>query len=241
MTSIVLVLLPLSVVTYLNFYKTLIPTERIQIPTKLTTNGDLANSKAFVLDASEVLPFIRRNQDLQYLMRLNLNAICKLEKLYQEMEYIFRISDSSDFHDEFLVNCDSRYIYAEKNMFVPYNLRYWVPPILVDIFKLVKTDWPLIYSSGKDLYGLLQNQQPIFTFKDSSALFIDYRRSTIDLVVEWEGIRYYLVNFYITSLIIGAGGFWLLSSWICVVSSLFFQAYFQEEEAGKQKTQKKEI
>lgn len=233
-TAIVLVLFPLSIVTYLNFYKTLVPTERIKVPTRfLYDETSITGAKATVVDAQTLLPFVTLNEDLNFLIRLNLNAICKMEKSYQEMSYTFTLSDDVKIFDDLLVNCDLRYIYAENNWLVPYNLRYWVSPILVNIFKLVRTDWPLVYLTGKELAPLLRHMDPVFAFKYPEALIIKSRESTIDLVVEWQGIRYYLVNFYVTSFVLGAGGFWLLSSWVCVLSSLLFQSYFKgtdEEE-----------
>lgn len=247
-TAIVLVLLPLSIVTYLNFYKMLIPTERIQVATKFYS-GDTGIRENFThavwdrstrVDPLAVLPFVTLNQDLTFLVRLNLHAICQWEKSFQMLHYTFKLSDDRTIVDELLVNCDLRYIYVEKNRLVPYNLRYWVPPILVDIFKTVKTDWPIVYLHGSDLAEILRKLEPIFKFVDAQPILIDSRKTTIDFVVEWEGIRYYMVNFYITSFVVGAGGFWLLSSWICILSSLLFQSYFLT--ASDEKVQiKKEI
>lgn len=241
-SAIVLVLLPFSVVTYLNFYKMLIPTERIQVPTKfeageahwehIRSTSRLARERSTLVDSLAVLPFVRINQDLTYLIRLNLNAVCNYEKSFQVLEYTFN-SSHGVISDEMLVNCDLRYIYVEKNNFIPYNLRYWVPPILVDIFKTVRTDWVIVQLHGLELLDLLTHLNPIFKFANSDPIFINSRQTTMDFVVEWEGIRYYMVNFYVTSFILGVGGFWVLSAWICLISSVISLRYFTSPDDSK--------
>lgn len=228
-TAIVLVLLPLSVLTYLNFYKMLIPTERILVPTKFLARGN-SLQEYLKVDPLTALPFLRLNRDLSFLVRLNLHAICRTEKSYQELDYTFQMADMPRILDTLIVNCDLRYIYVEKNKWVPYNLRYWVPPIMVDIYKLVRVDWPLVYLKGSDLVLMLQQSDPSFGFKSTAPVIVDSRKTTVDFVVEWEGIRYYMVNFYVTSFLVGVGGFWIVSSWMCVVSSLVFLGYFFSDD-----------
>lgn len=223
-TAFFVVLLPVSVVTYLNFYKMLIPSERILVATDFVNPGSevLEYARATRVEPREFLPLVQ--PDLDYLIRLNLQAICRFEKQFHVLPYHFKI-DLVTVSDELIVNCDLRYIYVEKNKWVPYNLRYWVPPALVDIFKTVKVDWPVIYLTGAEIIKQVQQAAPVFEFENPLPLILDSRHTTIDFVVEWDGIRYYMSNYYLTSFVLGAGGFWILTSWICLLTSLAFLGY----------------
>lgn len=211
----------------------LIPSERIQAPTNFadpTIELNVFVSKATKVESLNILPYIQ--PDLDYLVRLNLEAICRYEKQFHVLKYNFQIG-SKKIVDEMIINCDLRYIYVEKNSWVPYNLRYWVPPILVDIFKTVEVDWPLVYMSGSEIIDLMQKLTPVFEFIENIPIIIDSRHTTIDFVVEWDGIRFYMTNYYLTSLFVGAGGFWLLTSWVCLLTSLVFLSYILRDTEEK--------
>lgn len=211
----------------------LIPSERIQALTNFadpTIELNDSVSKTTKVESRNILPYIQ--PDLDYLVRLNLEAICRYEKQFHVLKYNFQIG-SKKIVDEMIINCDLRYIYVEKNSWVPYNLRYWVPPILVDIFKTVEVDWPLVYMSGSEIIDLMQKLTPVFEFIESIPIIIDSRHTTIDFVVEWDGIRFYMTNYYLTSLFVGAGGFWLLTSWVCLLTSLVFLSYILRDTEEK--------
>lgn len=234
--AIVVVLLPVSLMTYFSFYKMLIPVDRVQTPTKLIETGpDTIPSLETFIDASTVLPFLQKNGNLTFLARLNLDAICRYETAYKSLSYSLDLSPEHKVKDWLLVNCDSRYIYVEKNSWVPYNLRYWVPPILVDVKKLVRVDHPLIYLKGHQFHTALLENNATFSFQKMNFLFLDPRKTRLDFVIEWDGLRYYLVNYYFTSLFIGAGCFWILSSFFCIISAIFFLQRFLQENAPKVK------
>lgn len=235
--SVFLVLLPASVFTYLSFYKSMIPSERISVPIKFTQLPD-SPKRTTVVSGASVLPFVRDHLDLRYSIRFNLHAVCLVEKLFQMLQYEFQLPPYST-GDDILVNCDSRYIYVAKNSWIPYNLRYWSPPILVDILKFVNVEETLISIEGAELLMLLDGNLPIFTFIDPRAILINTKKSSVDFVIEWDGIRYYLVHFYWTSLFIGAGAIWLTSSWFCVVCALASLVYFSQEKEEIVKAEEK--
>lgn len=204
----------------------MIPTERVSVPTKFLTKP-ATSEKLTAIHVGSIISSLRQNSEQDFSVRLNLNAICRLEKLFQVLSYRFQLSANDVYNDEFLVNCDSRYIYVAKNRLVPYNLRYWTPPFLVDILKLVQVDETLLTMKGEDLVNVLTSgQTPTFTFLDTSAVLIDSKKSSIDFVIQWQGLRYYLVNFYWLSLFLGAGGIWVMSSFFCVITTLLSVAYF---------------
>lgn len=231
----------------------MIPTERVTVPTKFQSLPDLKGKESHI-SVDHVMPFLRQHRELDFTISLNLNAICRLEKLFQVLSYLFTIDSKWEaVHDtiteplpetlpnysykgEFLVNCDSRYIYVSKNRWIPYNLRYWTPPVLVDILKLVKVEEPIFTMKGKDLISIFEKQSklPVFRFDDVSAVLIDSKLSTLDFVIQWDGLRYYLVNFYWTSLLIGAGSIWVVSSFFCLLATLISLVFFTGTKVKKE-------
>lgn len=205
----------------------MIPSERVSAPARFFSLPN-QKGKESTFHLEHVMPFLRQHGDLEFTVNLNMNAICRLEKLFQVLSYLFTIDPQHLYSGEFLVNCDSRYIYVAKNRWIPYNLRYWTPPVLVDILKLVQVEEPLFTMSGKELILVLVNQTslPVFVFEDTSAVLIDSKKSTLDFVIQWDGLRYYLVNFYWTSLIIGVGSIWICSSFFCLLAMLISLVYF---------------
>lgn len=234
-TAIVMVLLPISVITYLNFYKMLVPVERFAVPTLFEEGNrygslDIRSHASFTeIDTLLALLFLRRNADLPFSVRINLRAVCFVEKSYHLMRYVFKLTPDIIRENSFIINCDLRYIYVDRNSWIPYHLRYWVPPIFVDIFKTVEVDWPLYYSTGAELVKLLKEQKSNLTFANTNPILIDNSKTTLDFVIEWDGIRYYLVNYYFLSFFIGVLIFWGASSFICMISTLYYYNKFSDE------------
>lgn len=208
----------------------MIPAERVSIPTKFLSVPNHP-AKQSLLDVVEVMSFLRRNQELDFSVNLNLNAICRVEKLFQVLSYQFQLNSGFEFNDEFIVNCDSRYIYVARNNWIPYNLRYWMPPILVNILKPVQVDEPIVTMRASDLILALETEdtRPVITLDDASALVVNSKKSSIDFVIQWNGIRYYLVNYYLTSLVLGTTSIWVMSSFFCLMSALVSLVYFSLE------------
>lgn len=231
--SVFCVLLPASVASYLSFYKSLVPAERVSAPLRFRPAEGHPHERWTGVETQEVLPFIRENRDLGFSVRLRLNAVCKAEKLVQALDYVLEMPPTQIHNGYLLVNCDERYIYVEKNHWVPYKLRYWVPPILVDILKHVAVDEQLFRATGEELVHTLVDNATL-TFADASAVLIDSKTSTVDFVIEWDGIRYYLVNYYWTSMVLGAGAMWFTSSLFCLLTALATLAYFLHSPEVKQ-------
>lgn len=220
--TVLAILLPVSVISYLNFYKMLIPTERVLLPMKFTTNRD---TQTLHLNTASILPFLRMNSDLTFLVQLGLRGEC-LRPYHGRFSYNFNMSAHEMASDSFLVNCDRRLVYVTKNMFVPYNLQDWVPPILVDIFQTFTIYESMLTMRGSDILKIL-SADPFTTL--TCKPYYDYelsRSTTLDFVIEWDGIRYYMVKYRITSLIIGVFIFWSLSTFVCSLSLLYFVARF---------------
>lgn len=215
--AVVAVLLPVSVMAYFNFYKMLVPSERFALTTHFTGSPATA-----IVDPSAAISFLQQNKDLLFLVRLNLRAICRVEQQYHQLQYVFALGRK--WEDYFIVNCDLRYIYTQNNHWVPYNLRFWVPPIAVDIFRFVRTDWRLAHFTGRGLLAALEHTPSISLHVDDF-LLVD-PATTLDLVIEWDGLRYYLVNYFGVSAAAGIVFFWALLSCICLVSAVHFWQRF---------------
>lgn len=230
--TIWLVLLPISVVSYLSFYKALVPTERFSVP--LSPHPEINARLVASFDSASAAQYVSANPDFDYLVRLNLNAICTQEKSFHRLQYDFLVAHVN-VSSEYIINCDLRYIYAEKNWWIPYHLRYWVPPIWVDILKLVNAEIDLVDIAGVDLrqsLGALNSLESALTLIGLLFLMVDWRKSSIDLVLKWTGIRYYLVEYYYTSFAIGVLMFWGACSTTCVVSALMFLTYVRSKFAA---------
>lgn len=212
-----LVLLPVSVAYYLSFYRLLIPVERLHIPSTASWKSELREQAVYMTTDSTTTAFLEEYANVTFLLRLNLKAFCYVETLYHDVPYQLQLADK-DIKSTILVNCDSRYIYVKQNRWIPYNLRYWVPPIFVDVFKSVLLDYEVVSMQGHQWLQALQ-EGVTFTFQ-RSLLKYNPKDLLLDLVVEWDGFRYYLVNYYFTSMLAGAGAFWILSSIFSFLSAL---------------------
>lgn len=237
--AIAVVLLPTSLITYLSFYKMLVPVARLHTPIKFV-KGEVPPAgggrwSTAVIDNSSVLPFLMQNANFTFLVRLNMKAYCQQENAFQNLDYSLKLAGSTVQEDSFLVNCDSRYIYVEKNWWIPYNLRYWAPPILVNIFKEVLLDLPMLYLPGYRLHALLQRGDLLISLKNHYMLYLESNKTHVDFVIEWEGFRYSLVKYYYLSMFIGTGFFWILSATFCLISSLYVQTRLNSEPAEERK------
>lgn len=224
-------LLPASVITYFSFRKLLIPLERIQVPVNFLSPTD-THFKTRDIDVAAVFPYLQRNKNLTFGVNLNLHGVCKIETSHQIFSYDLELPSSSHslarhYQDLVLVNCDSRYIYAAKNRLVPYNLRYWAPPIAVDVTKLVDMDHQVLALKGYELLELLSQEMLHITLIDMNFLFLHPQKSSVDFVVLWDGFRFYLVRYYFTSLIIGTAIFWIPSSCCCVFFAFLVLMYLK--------------
>lgn len=218
-TSIFLVLLPVSVVSYLNFYRMLIPTERIRLPTQLV-------DYEATIDGTSVLPFLQKNKDLRFVVQGSLHVVCNTENAYLTVWYDYELLKQLLYKDQVIVNCETQDMYTHNNNWVPYNLRYWVPPILTNTHRVVDVTFPIVHVTGEQLHAFVKARKQVLRLSHASGMLVDSRKTFVDFVIEWDGIRYYLVRYYFLSLAIGVFIFWVLSSWVFTLSSLACLAYF---------------
>lgn len=222
--SIFGVLLPISIVAYLNFYKVLIPKPITRIPLRFDPFSYKEVGMKSSLHLNKIYEVLKEDPTIKYEIGLNLNVVCN-RKNYDDIyniNSVFSIEDKLVSNNSFLLNCDTRFIYNENNWFIPYRLRFWVPPILTNIDKLINIKSPLIMVTGKQLLELISEDERIrgALLHLDKRLIIDNNNSFLEMTVQWDGMRYYMLNYYFTSLFIGVLIFWIPSSFICLISSM---------------------
>lgn len=239
--SIFGVLLPISIIAYLNFYKVLIPKPITRIPLKFDpfSSKEVGMKSLFYLN--NIHEVLKEDPAIKYEISLSLNIVCN-RKNYDDIYNInsaFVIGDKSVSNNSFLLNCDTRYIYNENNWFVPYRLRFWVPPLLTNIDKLINIKSPLTIITGELLLQLISegdNTRNALVHLDKR-LIVDNSNSFLELAIQWDGMRYYMLNYYFTSLFIGVLIFWIPSSFVCLASSMIV---LLKSTGGKEELRKRE-
>lgn len=222
--SIFGILLPISIVAYLNFYKVLIPKPITRIPLRFDPFSSNEVGMKSSLHLNNMYELLKEDPTIKYEIGLNLNVVCN-RKNYDDIYNInsaFSIEDKIVSNNSFLLNCDTRFIYNENNRFIPYRLRFWVPPILTNIDKLINIKSPLSVVTGKQLLELMSEDERTSNalLRLDKRLVIDNNNSFLEMKIQWDGMRYYMLNYYFTSLFIGVLIFWIPSSFICLISSM---------------------
>lgn len=244
------VLLPLSIITYLNFYRILIPVSSSTLHTKFTPFHNDYRSVSTPSDS--LLRYFGLHSDLHYDINLHLKTICntRTSEIAHVRYNAFTGNHNTDENntplaaeDVFIINCNLRTLYFEKNHFIPYNLRNYVPPFVVDITDTRTTIIPLRKGvSGQQISGLLQKpgaKQNVVVNVKSRSVYVDSDNSYFEFQVRWDGIRYYIYHYYFTSLVLGVGFFWAVSSLFCLISSLLVWSSVTSGTSDERKTQKK--
>lgn len=194
-----LVILPFSILTYLNFYQILIPNSSISVPLVYDKTNNLYNVD---------LASIKRqfDDDLIYNLQLSLSGFC-LRGNYDHYIIDYSFEDDRLNSGFFDVSCSPGFIYGKHNWFIPYNLKYWVPPMLVNDNVSINIRESITSLSSKTIKELPNLKITI----SSWAILFRPKYLYLDLVVEWQGIRYYLFNHYYICFFLGVGLFWLIS------------------------------
>lgn len=225
------VLLPVSIGAYLTFYKLLIPQEMVQIPLQFTDmpHPEHGVIKQTHMDLVKFIPKLCKQEHVNYLIRMNLEIHCNRNR----NDDIFPIIDTMTIVDtpfnaskQFLLNCDTRYIYNGNNMWVPYNLRYWIPPIFINIDKNVNIKSDLMMMSSGDLNTGLHHLVKLEVLKD---VIINHDNSFLEFIIQWDGFRYYITKYYYRSLIVGVTGFYVLA----IVQIALFNMMFMVAETSE--------
>lgn len=218
-----MIILPFSIVTYLNFYQILIPNPSISIPLVYDKVTSLYNA-----DISRIKRHL--NDDLIYNLQLSLNGFCRRGNYdHYTIDYSFNNNRlNSGFFD---VTCSPGFIYGKHNWFIPYNLKYWVPPILIDDDVSINFKESITTMSSEKIKQLPNLEINIA----STVILFRPKQLFLNFTVEWQGIRYYLFNHYYLCFVVGVGLFWFISCSACLLTCFYIWTKLQYTPPKKTK------
>lgn len=231
-SSSILILLPISLITYNNYYNSLIPlNNQFKLPLKFDTNDNKSNIINGFKDSDVI------DSEVNYELNFELYVVCKpKESLFNvdKINYQFitsnyreeqdkdedRDKDEEIFEGSFILNCDPYELYSRKNYIIPYNLRFLISPYLTKISQSIIIKSKIFLIKGYELINL-NNLQIKLNDLNSNDYLIDDNYSYLIVNIKWNGFRYYLVKYYYSCFIIGSllffgimSGFSILISYI---------------------------
>lgn len=237
-------LLPISTVTYLAFYRTLIPNEVIKVPLEFQYHDTALSHEGFehvtMIDFSKLIPIVSKEPSFNYLVNLNIEVYCnknRIDDIFPIAHELTIGNSSVTLRSQFVLNCDSRFLYHNKNGIIPYNLRFWTPPIITDIAKSVEINSPYTVINAKDLVtAITSDNSHQGKLKWDQDLVVNFQTSFLEFKIMWHGFRFYLTYYYKASLVVGVLFLWSLSSFICLVTGVFmFTSDIKQEQQNKDK------
>lgn len=199
--------------SYYKLHSTLIPQASSPIPLLFTSSPTQSINISPAL--SEFDPLIN------YRWIVNLDLFCGdiLKGKFIPVDYKILIEENKPLYSGFFIlDCDSRYSHNANNDLVPYNLRFWLPPILVNFERKLSLVLDKFISTGEDLSKFASSPLAI-QLEPIPGLIID--SSFLSFQMEFTGFRYYIVKYRFISFLIGVIAFWSTSSALCSVTALY--------------------
>ena len=234
--ALLMVLLPLANLSYMKFYNSLIPqvSPRVPIDPNITWRYTQA-SDLTVLDLSQFWsdhPY-KFDKLLHYEWNLHLDITCDVQnthggvfKIPYKIVNVLNGAEQDLLESSFILDCDPGYIHNSNNRFVPFNLRFWLPPAIVNINRSIKFNLRKLILKGGALAGDIRKIKVIFEGGD---LFKTNDDDTyLQFQVKFTGFRYYLVEHFYFCYVMGVAMLWFISSFVCVLMSSHI--LFSEEE-----------
>jgi hypothetical protein len=225
--STFVILLPFSILSYLYFYSTLIPILVLRVPITFFPRDSFHQERRGYANLEPYTKVFEQTPELVYLLSLNLDIICYSEK-NSIRSVIHNVTlGSYSARSTFVLNCEEDYIFHSNNRLVPYKLRHYVPPQLTDIRKIVTVNSPYSLLSGRQISQSLSHNARIDVHKNTD---VDDNHSFLEFYVQWDGIRYYMVTYYKTSLLVGTIIFWGFSSFVCLLTAMVTWSKYNESD-----------
>lgn len=225
--AVFLVLLPFSVIGYHEFYRGLIPNSSPRIPLRFHKSNSMAVDVTATKTSTHFFEF---DPLLSYKWQIHLNVVCgdSLQGRVVQLDWLVYQLEEVYYEDTFILDCDARSIHSSKNRFVPFNLRFWVPPVAVDINRDVDIVLDKFHMPGI----LLANPLDQFTIKvePTPGLLINNDNSYLDFQITFTGFRYYLRKHYILFGIIGIFACWSINSLVAVVTALLVLGTLNDDD-----------
>lgn len=232
--TVLCVLLPLSVLTYWQFYVALVPQ-----PTQLIA------LEGHTQDIDLTTTSITLDHNSDYRVNIKLRAVCSSDSKGRVLQfpYTFSVRGSSTplYTDSFFIDCDTRYIHNAHNAFVPYNLRYWLSPWLVNHAKTTDIDLRGFLINGGEAARTMKHITLQIAGGNGDYFMIDTHVSQVAFSVVYSGFRYYLVRYFYLCLVVGLLAFWTINSLVCFLTVLFYMLRNQEDVPTKDYSQGKRI
>lgn len=238
-TSIALILLPWSILSYLRFYSILIPNASYSLPIEVKRSNLIAANAVELVDnlqrEDKALP------NLSYDLVLELQVYCP-KLLVGDSKLVFgellwQRESTSNYDKSFLLHCDPRIIYTSFNWLIPYNLRLWVPPFLTNSERLNTISTKIGNFSDREILDNLLTGNRYYhlsiLFGLDTPLLVEASKSYLHVNVDWKGIRYYLFYHYYICFVAGVTLFWAVSSGVCLLVSLIVWFFIRGQTKQK--------
>lgn len=218
------ILLPLSILSYLYFYSILIPILTLRVP--ITFAPRLFSNRVGIANIEPFRRLFEQTPQISYLLTLNLDVICYSEK--NRIESVIHNITVGDYsaRSTFVLNCEEDYIFHSNNKLVPYKFRHYVPPALTDIRKIVNVNSPYSILTGEQIANL-ESKRAAIEVQNSN--HFDDNHSFLEFTVQWDGIRYYMVTYYKSSLFVGTVLFWVSSAFVCLITAMITWSKYNEQ------------
>lgn len=197
------ILLPLAILTYNEYYNSLVPNPSSPPIALNFTSTNLTHLSNLIPSLIEDFEF---DPHLTYIFEFNLHLICPDRGGVQPQSTIRKIGyeiqdDLGTFHQgSYILDCSSHYTYSQHNDYIPYNLRTWVPPFLVSYSRSNPVSLSRFEIRGDKILEQIRDFRLQLTNVD---YLIDDNLSCFKYVVKWTGFRYYLVKYYYICFILG--------------------------------------
>lgn len=213
------ILLPVSILMYLRFYELLIPKPDFRIPLKFSHKN---NGVYSLVKLDNVQDQLHEDLNVRYNFDFNLKVVCN--KWYSDvydLEVTLYHEPFLEMKESLLFNCEATRVYQQNNALIPYNLRYWFPPILTNVERSVNIKTTLGALTGKEITQLSKTKDKPLTISLARNLLVDNSASFIEIASELQGPRYYLARYSVSSFILGVSLIWISSSLACLLTTFY--------------------
>ncbi|KAI5967010.1 uncharacterized protein KGF55_000420 [Candida pseudojiufengensis] len=260
--SSVFVILPISFITYNKYYNTLIPLSNSPLINlrfnELENEGMFynlrgENNNILVSNLISTTNFENFKFDDQspYIFKIKLNLYCSKSlqhtKCINKVDYIF----NSTLRNSFILDCDPVAVYSNKNQFIPYGVKNYIPSTMINFQKSNEIELSIFEVMGNQLNSENNNLKVIekdqnFNYNklylnNIENYIIDDNESFAWFEIKWTGFRYYLVKYYYLFYVIGTLIFWVIGSSTSILMG-YFMLYktIQKMEQKRQENRDKE-
>lgn len=214
-----IILLPISILMYLRFYELLIQKPDFRIPLKFLHKNNGVHS---FVELDNVRDQLHEDLNVRYNVDFNLKIVCNrwYSDVY-DLEIMLYQEPFLEVKESLLFNCEAAGVYQQNNVLIPYNLRYWFPPILTNVERSVNIKTTLAALTGKEIIQLSNTKNSALTISLARNLLVDNSASFIEIVSELQGPRYYLARYSVSSFIAGVSLIWVSSSLACLLTTFY--------------------